>query len=189
MSEYIDASLEALPDGGTTVIPYLPLGAAEITRRARSYARQRGFSTRLHATHAGIVVQRLAETERHTIAKALDYMADGAQVTLAMGALAMPSLRNEIGRRNDTGLVRYEAELMAAGIRVQRRDLFDDSQLRAGIAGLESLLGNTCVAFAVDAVAEAPFRARLGLAGMLIHQPLAMLRVDAVTVEAFYDVK
>jgi hypothetical protein len=164
------------------------MGPTDAIKSAKAYARQRGFSVRLSANYGGIAVHRLSEHDSHTVSKALDGMANGSTIVLPLDALAMPALRKEIGLREDTGLVAYAAALVAGGIRVQRNDLFNDSQLKACMAGLETVLGSDHVEFHVaEGAADLAFRKRVDLFGMVIHQPLAVMRTSHDTVCVFYD--
>lgn len=182
------SALEAMNDGDTVILARDDTGPTDAIKSAKAYARQRGFSVRLSADYNGIAVHRISEHDSHTISKALDGMANGCTIVLPLDALAMPTLRKEIGRREDTGLVAYEAAFVSGGIRVHRNDLFTDSQLKAYMAGLESVLGSDHVEFHVDeGTADMAFRKRVDLFGMVIHQPLAVMRTSHDTVCVFYD--
>lgn len=180
------AALEALNDGERVILTH-DVDVDDVIKRAKTYARQRGFAVRLSAD-GGISVLRVSENDAHTVSKALDRLKDGCDTVIRLGVMSMSVARKVIGQRCDTGLVRYEAKLTDDGIWVRREDLFSPDQLSECVAGLEALLGNDNVSFNVDeGKPEVEFRRRIDLFGMVVHQPFAVMRTSETKVQVFYD--
>lgn len=181
----LERSLLAMAKGESRVFAFEDLGPLAIQKAAKSFAFRQGFTVSVRADYGGVRITKLRDTITARIGRILDAMADGERREIELEIADMGSLRIEMGKRNDTGLVAFEYQPTPIGAMVHRVDRFTADGLNDDAFDFAQLQHMPEALFAAPVKAEKAFAKKLARVSLMVHRPLCYIRESDTQILVF----